>query len=374
MRVFGGLFSPLGRSGFNRTVLVQKPLLQVSGSELIRGIRRMTPYDKKILVGTFIASFQEPFISFSQLKALGIGQEFATADQRSMYYSLEQVQALGKKLNCERMVREPDHEYYPKLSNMLGRYARSKGACDIQAQEKLIYQRALVKEIVFNGAVLHSQTCPIGGVSVETLGIRSEVLRGGADLCVVSIEDLMRYSELFGFGQGLMGVFNPNGNGETEKDQFGVEFMKGHNRKVLVPDNVSAETIMHEIMHEIFSNMLEIDLQKGQQIRQEFYELVLEKVKACFASPEERKLYLDFFEEISRRCSVPINFKKFAIGQEPSGMLFVNEVFAYSSTFAAGYPSDVAGKPPESIQAWIKERFLVPGFDASRSMITIGQD
>jgi len=338
------------------------------GHELFGRIGAAKPVNKQLLIGAYTVRFTRPTLSLAQLQALGMGKIYCKDQSRSYYFSPEETTQLGQRLRCEKSKNESTSAYFDRLTKALFQYSRSAGA---QVASSVPYASVVAEEIVFDGAVLETQAYVVNQTLLSALGIRPELLRDYAYVHLASQAQFSEYQEVNDFTAGLCGIYNPNAAPASTETPNGEFVMHAKQRVALVPEDTGAETVLHELFHDLFANM---DVESIGNMQMEFYHLVLQEVRAAFRSPGDRSLA--FFQDIAKRTLPPISLGDFVNGRELNFTAFVNEVFAYCGTLAAGYPdyvseAPVVGVPPKSIIQWLKENIVLPEFDAGKQMIDL---
>jgi len=322
------------------------PLTSLRGKELLGRICPEKPHEKQILVGSLAVKYPRPILSFAQLQALGVGSIFIKRRHRSYYFAPEEMDELGKRLYIPRLAREDPFKHYAGVSQALYGHSRSYGASEVRKSHPTY---PMAREIVFGGVIVPVEAYRSGPTLLEHLGVRPEMGLGTAEVCLAGQESFAKYAEVNRLGAGLYGVFNPTCSGERIRSSEGELIMKFEHRVALVPDDVNAEVVLHELLHDVFCSM-PADRQRA------LLSLVWQQVSAG------RDLM--FFQEVADRCSVKINLRAFVAGREVYAVLFANEVFAYAGTMTAGYETEFKAAVPESLQTWFKEKILIPGFNA----------
>ncbi len=234
-----------------------------------------------------------------------------------------------------------------------------------------------------------SMTFPVKAYHVnptlyEHLGISTQLLKGGAEIQVASVDDFIRYGQLLvGENASLKGVYSPQGG----KDVFAVMharqlFMSRDARKVLVPSDVYAITLTHEILHDYFLNY---NLGAASLERDFFIRAV---VKDCYEALRFRPTSpaAVFYRAVAGRCSPEFDLVANVVDRDIPKMLgnrigivnlsndgssFIGEVFAYGGTMAIGYKEDNFGEVPRALIQYFKSRVVHPSFLSKNKVFTV---
>ena len=96
----------------------------------------------------------------------------------------------------------------------------------------------------------------VNNTTMKRLGMKGGLLRGGAEVFVVSKDDFQAYGTRAGLGGLTLGVYGPNGCHKFSAIMDArLHYLESGERQTVVPDDVNAETLAHEILHDIFLNM-----------------------------------------------------------------------------------------------------------------------
>lgn len=221
------------------------------------------------------------------------------------------------------------------------------------------------ERLKINGLNLEVKAYHVNISAYRELGISPHYLRGGAQVHVVSRADYERYCGTIGTKtEDLAGVYAPKGSREIKMVMAaGIKTLPFEARKILVPDDVDALTLCHEILHDLFCSW---NLEDPHAERIGFSRLVIQQIRMTFLrAPESPEA--DFFRGVAARCDASLVFPI------PEGEIFtertqkfIGEVFAYGASMAifsrmsAERSETGLGKVPEELMIYFNRVIVHP--------------
>lgn len=229
-----------------------------------------------------------------------------------------------------------------------------------------------------NGLALRARAYHINHSASKELGINPNFLRGGAQVYVVSRADFEKYCGSVGASaENVAGVFAPAGAREI------LAVMKARKqilsfgaRKVLVPDDVEALTLCHEILHDLFYSW---NLYDPHAERYGFCRLAVSQIyNTFFRRPHSPAAA--FFRGVAARCAEPYDLdcliripipRVLALGKgvvfTERTQAFIGEIFAYGGSMAifskmsAAHSEKDMGEVPEELRIYFERAVVHPG-------------
>jgi len=193
------------------------------------------------------------------------------------------------------------------------------------------------KKLKINGLVLNVRAYHVNPSAYHELGINPHYLHGGAQVYVVSRADFERYCRTIGTSaEDLAAVYAPKGKREIKMVMAAtIKSLSFEARKILIPDDVDALTLCHEILHDLFCSL---NLEDPHAERAGFSRLVIQQIRRTFLRlPESPEA--DFFRGVAARYDASL------VLPIPEGEIFgeiftertqklIGEVFAYGASMA----------------------------------------
>jgi hypothetical protein len=228
-----------------------------------------------------------------------------------------------------------------------------------------------------NGINLQARAYHINNSAARELGINPSLLRGGAEVLVVSRRDFEKYGGTIGADpKNLAGVYAPKGAGEIQRVLAAQQkTLSPGARRVLVPDDASALTLCHEILHDLFHSW---NLSDPHSERVWFTRLTVAeayRVAVRFPGSDAAR----FFAGIAARCAEPYDLKRITGSPVPQMLAlrqglafteetqaFVAEVFAYGGSMAifsrmsAEHSEKELGEVPAELKAYFERAVVHP--------------
>lgn len=229
-----------------------------------------------------------------------------------------------------------------------------------------------------NGIDLRARVHHINVTASKALGIDPALLRGGAEVHIVSRADFEHYCKsLDADSDKVSGIYAPTGNREI------LEVMKARKqvlsfgaRKVLVPDDANALTLCHEILHDLFYSW---NLYDPHAERYGFSRLAVSQIYMTFVRAPNSPA-AEFFKGVAARCAEPYdldNLTRIPVPQvlaQGRGVAFtertqafIGEIFAYGGSMAifsrmsAEHSEKDLGEVPEELRGYFERTVVHPG-------------
>ena len=238
-------------------------------------------------------------------------------------------------------------------------------------------QPGRAERLKINGLDLTVTAYHLNGRAAAKLGISPVTLRGGAEIQVLTKEDYKRYCATFEADpEVLAGVYAPAGKKELYRLMQGAQPMLSRaNRKILVPEDASALTLCHEILHDFYLNQ---NLWALAEERIGFSRLVVSQIyREAITAPDSEAM--KFFAGVAARCAEPFDLARITKTNVPEILatrrnlkfledtqIFIGEIFAYGasmailSRLAPGYSEEGLGKVPEELRIYFERTIMNP--------------
>lgn len=229
-----------------------------------------------------------------------------------------------------------------------------------------------------NGIDLRARVHHINVTASKALGIDPALLRGGAEVYIVSRADFERYCKsLEADSENVTGIYAPTGAREIlAVMQARKQILSFGARKVLVPDDANALTLCHEILHDLFNSW---NWHDPHAERYGFCRLAVSQIYLTFVRAPNSPA-AEFFKGVAARCAEPYDLDNLIRIPVPQVLAqgrgvaftertqaFIGEIFAYGGSMAifsrmsAEHSEKDLGEVPEELRGYFERTVVHPG-------------